>query len=84
MKGITNAQIREKFEHIEAELSELKQMREKTNDESILVVSTIFALVATVFFFIIPHEFFLFFMVAGLSCMGFFVVKIMLEQKSSK
>ncbi len=79
IKGITNAQIREKFEHIEKELASLKQIRERTINQSFLAVSSIIAVVATIVYLMIPHELFLFFLIVGICCMGFFVIKMILS-----
>lgn len=79
IKGITNAQIREKFEHIEKELASLKQLREKTINQSFLAVSTIIAVVSTLFYLMMPHELFLFFIIVGICCMGFFVITMILS-----
>jgi len=75
MKGITNAEIREKFEHIE---SELLQIKNKPQDSSIIYVlffslATLTALVGSMMMFFNNHPIFLFFTVLGISQMIFLI-----------
>lgn len=79
IKGITNAQIREKFEHIEKELASLKEVRETSINQSFLAVSSIIAIISTLVYLMMPHELFLFLIIVGISCMGFFIIKMILS-----
>ena len=75
MKGITNVQIREKFENIESELSE---MNNKRSDTSIYLIffsfSVITALISTVMMLYHSHPMFLFFTILGISWMIFLII----------
>jgi hypothetical protein len=84
MKGITNAQIREKFEHIEQEIASLNKRKETSINQSFLAVFTIIALVSTVVYLLMPHELFLFFIIMGICCMGFFVIKMILSSSDQE
>jgi hypothetical protein len=75
MKGITNVQIREKFENIENELSEIKNQQ----GESLLYIiffsfSAITALISTIMMVFHSHPLFLFFTVLGISWMIFLIM----------
>ena len=75
MKGITNVEIREKFEYIE---SELEQIKNKPKDSSIYILffslTMLTALVGTMMMFLEPHPIFLFFTILGISQMIFLIV----------
>jgi Flp pilus assembly protein TadB len=75
MKGITNVQIREKFEHIESELSEIKEQK---SDSSLYIIfftfSAIMAVIATMMMLFHSHPLFLFFTILGISWMVFLIV----------
>lgn len=79
IKGITNAQIREKFEHIQSDLQELKQRKETTNDTAFLGIFTIVSLIATIFYFMMASDILLFFIITGISCMGFFIIRMIIQ-----
>lgn len=74
MKGITNMEIREKFEHIEAELEHIKNVGD-TIDFSFLIIAAIFSITATCFYAFYPTPLITFFMIAGILSMVFLVIK---------
>ena len=74
MKGITNVEIREKFEHIELELEKINKKRK---DSSVFVLffslTMLTALVGTLMMFLEPHPIFLFFTILSISQMVFLI-----------
>ncbi|RLF56926.1 MAG: hypothetical protein DRN27_08780 [Thermoplasmata archaeon] len=74
MKGITNVEIREKFENIE---SKLEKINKKPKDSSVFVLffslTMLTALVGTLMMFLEPHPIFLFFTILGISQMIFLI-----------
>lgn len=84
MKGITNAELREKLEHIEDELEQLKQGQrppvKNSSNGSFLGLSTICAVSATVAYVLTEHPVLLFFMVSGIASMAFFVGRMFTDR----
>lgn len=80
MKGISNAEIREKLEHIEDELESLKRVKKQfvkdSTNGSFLGVSTICAVSATIAYVLNEHPVLLFFMVSGILSMALFAGRI--------
>ena len=76
MKGITDSQIREKFETLEKEIQEIKQMRQRGIDQSFLSLAAIVSLFATLMFAFTSQSILLFFIIFGISTMTFFILKI--------
>ena len=76
MKGITNAEIREKFEDIESELDEIKQhfpVKSKIDYTVFLAIFTIIAIVSTIMMVIDKNPIYLFFTLIGIANMIFFI-----------
>ncbi len=77
MKGITNAELREKLEHIEDKLEQLKRIQrpsvKSSSNGSFLGLSTICAVSATIAYVLTEHPILLFFMISGIASMAFFV-----------
>lgn len=86
MKGITNAELREKLEHIEDELESLKNVKKPSEkgsfNGSFLGISTICALSATIGYVLTEHPVLLFFLVSGILSMILFVVKMAMDNKT--
>jgi len=75
MKGITNVEIREKFENIESELSEINKNRSDTLIYLIFFsFSAITALISTMMMLYHSHPMFLFFTILGIAWMVFLIV----------
>lgn len=85
MKGITNAELRQKLEHIEDELRRFSQAKEperkSTSNGSFLGISTICALSATVAYVLTEHPVLLFFMITSIASMAFFVFKMGFDKR---
>ena len=79
MQGITNSQIREKFETLEKEIQEIKQMRQRGIDQTFLSLAAIISLVATLMFAFTSQSILLFFIIFGISTMIFFILKIIYQ-----
>jgi hypothetical protein len=81
MKGITNAEIREKFENIESKLVDIKKQRD---DSSFYIIffslSAIIALIATMMMMFHSHPLFLFFTILGISWMVFLIIYRLYEK----
>jgi len=74
MKGITNVEIREKFENIESELEKInKKPKESSMYFLFFSLTMLTALVGTMMMFLEPHPIFLFFTILGISQMIFLI-----------
>ena len=75
MKGITNAEIREKFEHIESELQQIKKHKQGFPlFITFFLLSTLTALLGIIMMILDSHPLFLFFTVLGISFMIILVI----------
>jgi hypothetical protein len=84
MKGITNAQLREKLEHIESDLQQLKQSkRTESTLPLFLGFFTVFSIISTVMMVLDSHPFFLFFTIIGISEMIFIIVFMIYHRKDN-
>ena len=79
MKGITNAEIREKLELIESELHHIKNKKQGSDNFAyFFILSAVTALVATIMMIIEPQPIIMFFSFLGISQMIVLLVYKML------
>ena len=84
MKGITNAEIREKFELIESELEELKQkvsQQTKPDPTIFLAIFTIIAIISTFMMVLDNNPIYLFFTIIGIGNMIFLIIYRLIYNK---
>ena len=81
MKGITNYEMREYFEHIEDDLKDLKTMKSSSPDTALFLISTIVAITATFLYVLETNSLLLFFIVSGLASMAVILVKKQMEYR---
>jgi len=82
MKGITNAEIREKFELIESELQHIKRKKQVADSFAyFFILSAVTALIATIMMIIEPHPIIMFFSFLGISQMIVLLIYKLLVSK---
>jgi Na+/citrate or Na+/malate symporter len=81
MKGITNYEIREKFEQLESQLIELKNQKTSNWPLTLFSVFAIMAIVATAFYMLYENLLYSFFIVFGLLSMALLLVKIYVDKQ---
>ena len=84
MKGITNAELREKLEHIELDLQQLKQSKKIESTLPLLLgMVTVFSIISTIMMFLDGNPFFLFFTILGISEMLFFIAYMIYKRNKN-
>jgi hypothetical protein len=84
MKGITNAELREKLEHIESDLQQLKQSKKTESTISLFLgLFAVFSIISTIMMVIDSNPFFLFFTIIGISEMIFIIVFMIYHRKDN-
>jgi Na+/citrate or Na+/malate symporter len=81
MKGITNYEIREKFEQLESQLTELKNHKPSNWPLTLFAVFAIMAIIATAFYMLYENTLYSFFIVFGLLSMALLLVKIYMDKQ---
>lgn len=81
MKGITNAELRQKLDQIESEINELKKMKHSSYNVSFLAVSILCAIFSTMTYLFSLHPILLFFMMASITSTVFFLGRYFIEDK---
>lgn len=81
MKGITNFEIREKFEQLESQLTELKHQKTSGWPFTLFSVFAIMAILATVFYMLYENPLYSFFIVFGLFSMTLVLIKMYTDKQ---
>jgi uncharacterized membrane protein YjjP (DUF1212 family) len=81
MKGITNAELRQKLEIIESEINELKKLKRPSNNVTFLSISMICAFFSTMTFLLTVHPVLLFFMMSSITATVFFIGQYIIAKK---
>ena len=81
MKGITNAELRQKLDLIESEINELKKVKHSSNNVTVLSISMICAFFSTMTYLLTVHPVLLFFMMSSITSTVFFFGQSIIEKK---
>ncbi|MDG6229588.1 MAG: hypothetical protein QCH96_06450 [Candidatus Thermoplasmatota archaeon] len=81
MKGITNAELRQKLEIIESEINELKKLKRPSNNVTFLSIAMICAFFSTMTFLLTVHPVLLFFMMSSITATVFFIGQYIIAKK---
>jgi hypothetical protein len=81
IKGITNYQIREKFDNIEATLESIDKKKGNNIDLSLFIIMTIIAIIGILFYTLYNSIFYAFFTVIGIISMGVLILKMFILKK---
>ena len=81
MKGITNAELREKLESIELEIKDIKHVKTDTSPISILLgIFTVFSIMSTFMMILDSNPLFFYFTILGISEMIFFILYLIYKK----
>ena len=81
MKGITNAELRQKLDLIESDIKELKKVNHSSNNVSFLSLCIICAFFSTMTYLLTVHPVLLFFMMSSITATVFFIGRYFIEDK---
>jgi len=81
MKGITNYEMREYFEHMSKDLKDIKTMKSTSSDTTLFLIATIVAITATFLYVLENSQLLLFFIISGLVSMAVILVKKQMEPR---
>lgn len=82
MKGITNAQLREKLEIIEIEIKSIKEIQQQPSILPVLLgIFSIIAIVSTTMMILFTHPLLIFFTTLGICQMMFLIFYILYEKR---
>ena len=81
MKGITNYEIREKFEQLESQLTDLKHQKKSGWPFTLFSVFAMMAILATVFYMLYENPLYSFFIVFGLFSMALVLIKMYTDKQ---
>jgi hypothetical protein len=81
MKGITNYEMREYFEHMTEDLKDIKTMKSQSSDTALFLIATIVSITATFLYVLENSPLLLFFIISGLASMAVILVKKQLDSR---